>query len=73
MPPVEHNGQPKALDRVGSLSSEVFDEAGSLAGRVDGTELAADAVELHPDHLPVTDTAGEHVEQDAAIKHPGHQ
>ncbi|MOA32379.1 hypothetical protein D3C78_1535940 [compost metagenome] len=43
-----------------------------LSGRVDCTELAADTVELHADHLPVTDAAGEHVEQDAAIKHPGH-
>ena len=44
-----------------------------LSRRVDCTELAADAVELHADHLPVTDAASEHVEQDAAIEHPGQQ
>ncbi|MNY55020.1 hypothetical protein D3C86_1909580 [compost metagenome] len=44
-----------------------------LGGRVDRTELAAEAVELRPDHLPMTDAAGEHIEQDAAIEHPGNE
>ena len=44
-----------------------------LGARVYGTELAANAVELHADHLPMANTAGEHVEQDAAIEHPGNQ
>ena len=46
---------------------------GRLGTRVDGTELPADAIELHPHHLPMTDTAGEHIEQDAAIEHPGNE
>jgi len=40
---------------------------------VDRTELAADAVELHPHHLPMTNAAGEHIEQDAAVEHPGNE
>ena len=40
---------------------------------VDRTELAADAVELHPHPLPMTNTAGEHIEQDAAVEHPGNE
>ena len=29
MPPVEQSGHPKALDRVGSFSSELLDDAGA--------------------------------------------
>lgn len=46
---------------------------GRLGARVHGTELPADAIELHPHHLPMTNAAGEHIEQDAAIQHPGNE
>lgn len=44
---------------------------GRLGARVHRTELTAEAIELHPDHLPMPDTAREHIEQDAAVEHPG--
>ena len=46
---------------------------GRLGTWVHRTELAADAVELHPHPLPMTNTAGEHIEQDAAVEHPGNE
>lgn len=46
---------------------------GCLGTRVQRTELPADTVELHPHHLPMPNTAREHIEQDAAIEHPGNE
>ncbi|MNP28920.1 hypothetical protein D3C76_1219230 [compost metagenome] len=43
---------------------------GAAHGRTIG---AADTVELQADHLPVADTAGEQIEQDAEVQGPGNQ
>ena len=38
-----------------------------------GAELPADAIERQARHLSVSQTAGEHIEQDAKIQHPGNE
>lgn len=69
-------GAQGAAKRLGQRRQALIGGAcgsGSLGARVNGTELTTDAIELHPHHLPMTNTAGEHIEQDAAIKHPGNE
>lgn len=70
------SGAQRATKRLGQRRQVLFGgvgRLGRLGARVHCTELTADAIELHPDHLPMTDTAGEHIEQDATIEHPGNE
>lgn len=65
------SGAQRTAERLGQRGQVLLSgvgRLGRLGARVHCTELAADAIELHRDHLPMTDTAGEHIEQDAAIE-----